>query len=52
MAVNLIQSLNIMCNDELIITQSFSMEQTQLQYQVVAYILVRTIDKRSSTQGR
>lgn len=38
MAVNLIQSLNIMHNDELIITQLFSMEQTQLQYQVAAYI--------------
>lgn len=38
MAVNLIQSLNIMYNDELIITQLFSMEQTQLQYQVAAYI--------------
>lgn len=38
MAVNLIQSLNIMYNDELIITQLFSMEQTQLQYQVAIYI--------------
>ena len=38
MAVNLIQSLNIMYNDELIITQLFSMEQTQLQYQVATYI--------------
>ena len=38
MAVNLIQSLNIMYNDELIITQLFSMEQTHLQYQVAAYI--------------
>ena len=38
MAVNLIQSLNIMYNDELIITQLFSMEQAQLQYQVATYI--------------